>query len=436
MLQEECTKRRKKLFGILKKNSIAIIPGATEKIRNGDVTYRFCQDSNFYYLTGFNEPDALLALVKDAEGRTKSILFTREKNPVIEQWTGEILGTKAAKKHLNMDEVFDITHVDKILPEIILDKEFLYFSLGRHLIWEHRLNKIIKTIKETNSRKAAHPDTIIDIDPVIAELRIIKSKFELELMQRAADISVHAHLYTMKNARNKKFEYEIQAQFQYSMLEQGALNYAYEPIVGSGKNATVLHYIDNNQKIPKDSLILLDAGAEWEHYAADITRTFPVNGKFSPEQKAIYELVLEAQQSAIAIIKPGLRIDKIQQTIIKIITKGLVKLRLLEGQVDKLIKEEAYKNFYMHSFGHWLGLDVHDSGAYKVNDKFRELAPGMTLTVEPGIYISSKLSGIHNKWLNIGVRIEDDILVTEKGFKNLTGKLPVSVKDIEAVVCG
>lgn len=433
-MQGEYKQRRKNLGNALKPDSVVIIPAANEKIRSGDATYRFCQDSNFFYLTGFNEPDAVLVLVK--EKKLTSILFTRERNIFQEQWTGRILGTQDAKVMLKMDETFDIADIDKLLPEIMLNKDFVYFPLGEHTSFEHKIFKIFKNLLKVNNRKGAKPPNgILDVKPLIAELRIIKSAQEIKLMQKAADVSVAAHLSTMQNALNCKFEYELEALFAFEMLRRGARDYAYEPIIASGANATILHYGENNKAIDKSSLILIDAGAKWQGYAADITRTFPANGKFTIEQRAIYELVLEAQNSALQIIKPGVLINKIQDKIVKVITKGLVKLGILKGEVDKLITNQAYKEFYMHSFGHWLGLDVHDCGAYKLDDKWRVLEPGMVLTVEPGIYLSSRL-GVADKWLNIGVRIEDDIVITDDGYKNLTAALAVDSKDIEAIVSG
>lgn len=428
----EFIKRRHKLAGFLPPNSLVIIPGAREVLRTGDTNYRFRQNSDFYYFTGFNEPDVVLIITSNP--KSESILFTRPRNLELEQWMGRILGVDDAKDELKIDKVFSITEFDSLLPEILTDKEKIYLPLGNSAFWERRIYTAWKKVKAKSRSGVKAPDVFADISPVIGDMRLFKSPEEIRLMKKAASISMDAHIRAMQKCKELEFEYELEAELVYEITRQGALNFAYDPIVASGNNACVLHYTANNQPIEKDKLILIDAGAEWKNYASDITRTFPASGKFNSVQKDIYELVLQAQQKAIKLIKPGLSFDKIQDTMIKVITRGLVDLGILKGSIDDLVANGAYKKFYMHSSGHWLGLDTHDVGKYKNNNNWRRLEPGMVLTVEPGIYIAKDLAKVQSKWLGIGVRIEDDILVTNEGFANLTEKLPVTIDDIEAMV--
>jgi len=430
--QQEYEARRVHLSQQLPANSIAIIPAAKEVGRNGDAVYSFRQDSNFSYLTGFNEPDALLVIASGKEAH--SVLFNRPRNPAEEQWTGKRLGQDGAVQKLGMQMAYPIQNLADELPELLGGKTAVYYSIGRNETLEKTILHAINTVKSQVRRGVTAPTIIGDLEPILGEMRLFKSEAEINLMRRAAAISVDAHIRAMKACKNLKEEYQLEAELIYEFYRQGCRSVAYNPIVGNGANACTLHYVDNNQPLKAGNLVLIDAGGEYENYAADITRTFPVNGRFSPEQKSIYEIVLKAQKAGIALIKPGVLWNEVQLCMVRILTEGLCELGLLHGTVDDLIANEAYKPFYMHNSGHWLGLDVHDAGQYKVNNQWRPLEAGMVLTVEPGIYISAGISGVDKRWWDIGVRIEDDILVTKSGNENLTGALPVDVEAIEALM--
>ncbi|MBI2785559.1 MAG: Xaa-Pro aminopeptidase [Legionella longbeachae] len=430
--QKEYQTRRKKLAQKLSEGSIAIIPAAHEALRNGDAHFRFRQDSNFYYLTGFNEPDALLVIIAGSE--PQSILFNRPRNLAEEQWTGKRLGQEGALIELGMQAAFSVEDISLELPKLLNGKSNIYYAFARNPEIEKTIMQAMVALKSQVRRGVKVPDQLSDLEPILGEMRLFKSDVELDLMCRAACISVKAHEQAMRRCKYLEHEYQIEAELIYEFSRQGCRSVAYDPIVGSGENACVLHYTENSKSLQRGDLVLIDAGGEYENYAADITRTFPINGKFSPEQKNIYELVLKAQKAGIAAIKPGLPWNAIQQIILKILTAGLCELGILHGDVDELLAKEAYKPFYMHNSGHWLGLDVHDCGLYKMNDEWRPLEPGMVLTVEPGLYLSSNIPGLDKRWRGIGVRIEDDVVVTKTGYEVLTGALPVDVDEIEALM--
>jgi Xaa-Pro aminopeptidase len=430
---QEYKARRQKLAASLPADAIAIIPAADELLRNGDAHYRFRQDSDFYYLTGFNEPEAVLLI---SANPTLSYLFNRPRDPAQEQWTGRRLGQEEACRVLAVDEAYPIESLASRLPELISNKSAIYYSIGRHPAFEKRLFTAFEQVKKQIRRGIKAPESFCDLEPIISEMRLFKSAAEIGLMRRAAEISVAAHKSAMRACSKSENEYQLEAELLYEFTYGGCRAVAYDPIVGGGENTCILHYTDNNQPLRKGELLLVDAGGEFENYAADITRTFPVNGHFSKEQRAIYELVLKSQKAGIASIKPGLAWNEIQLTIVRILTAGLCELGLLKGSLEELITAEAYKPFYMHNSGHWLGLDVHDAGRYKIDEKWRSLQAGMVLTVEPGLYISANMDGVDPRWWNIGVRIEDDILVTHDGHENLTAGLPVEIAEIEALLRG
>lgn len=432
--QEEYQARRKKLAQQLPEGSVAIIPAAHELLRNGDTHYRFRQDSDFYYLTGFNEPDALLVITGGKD--SKSILFNRPRNPAEEQWTGKRLGQDGAESQLGIHAAFPVHTIKEKLPELLAGSSAVYYVLARNPSLEKQILQALKVVKAQVRRGVKAPDSLCDLEPVLSEMRLFKSEAELDLMRRAASISVDAHKRAMQACKNLDHEYQLEAELIHEFSRHGCRSVAYDPIVGGGENACILHYTDNDQPLHSGDLVLIDAGGEYGNYAADITRTFPVNGTFSPEQKIIYELVLKSQKAGIAAIKPGFPWNGVQQIIVRILTEGLCELGLLHGSVDELVAKEAYKPFYMHNSGHWLGLDVHDSGRYKVNNEWRPLEAGMVLTVEPGLYISAGTPGVDKRWWNIGVRIEDDVLVTKTGHEVLTAALPVDVDEIEALMRG
>lgn len=432
MREMSYTIRRQALANALPRNAIAIIPGAHEVIRNGDAHYRFCQDSDFYYLTGFEEPDALLVLMSGTHD--ESILFNRARVPSEEQWTGARLGQEDASSVLNVTKAYPIEAFETMLPELLLGKEAIYFPFARALKYEKILLEAWGKVKGKTRQGKVIPEVLRDIAPLIGEMRLLKDAKELALMREAARISIEGHLRIMRRCRTLQTEYELEAEFLYEILRKGCRGVAYDSIVASGENACVLHYTANNQPLRRDQLVLIDAGGEYRHYASDITRTIPASGRFTGEQRAIYELVLKAQQAGISMIKPGVLWPDIQKTIVQILTEGLIDLKLLQGSRDALIEQQAYRSYYMHSSGHWLGLDVHDAGAYRQKDVWRALQPGMVLTVEPGLYLSPLVVSHDSPWCGVGVRIEDDILVTEEGYESLTEALPVEVSQIEDVM--
>ncbi len=431
---EEYQIRRTLLAQRLPMNSIAIITAAHEVSRNGDAHYRFRQHSDFYYLTGFNEPDAVLIITSGIE--SQSILFNRTKNPQEEQWTGKRLGQEGACSQLLMNKAFSLTDFNTELLHYLAGTEAVYFIFGCNKVLEQHISAAVVQAKGFVRKGIRAPEKLGDLGPILSELRLFKSDAELALMRRAATISVGAHKRAMQKCTQLRYEYELEAELLYEFSRQGCRAVAYDSIVGGGENACILHYTDNNQVLNAGDLVLIDAGGEYANYAADITRTFPVNGIFSADQRAVYELVLKAQQAGIAAIKPGLPWNEVQNIIIRILTVGLCDLGILHGDVETLISKEAYKPFYMHNSGHWLGLDVHDVGAYKLNGMWRPLASGMVLTVEPGLYLSKDIPGLDKRWWDIGVRIEDDVLVTSTGHEVLTAALPVTVAEIEALMRG
>ena len=421
--------RRRQLALNLPSNSIAIIPSARELIRNGDVHYRFRQDSDFYYLSGFNEPEALLLI--SAGAQSKSILFNRARNLSAEQWSGKRLGQDDALAALGIDSAYPIEQIDKLLPQFLASMQNIYYTIGRHLHWEQRILELWRQIKKPQHRDTQAPKTIMNLAPIIGEMRLIKSTNEIQAMRHAAQISITAHQRAMQICSSAHYEYQLEAEILHEFNYNGCPSPAYGSIVAGGANACILHYTDNNHALCAGELVLIDAGCEFNNYAADISRTFPINGRFNPEQRLIYELVLHAQKAGIACIAPGRRWDEAQQAIIKVLSAGLIELGLLHGNLDDIIAQGAYKKFYMHNSGHWLGLDVHDSGTYKIDGAWRTLSPNMVLTVEPGLYISPNDSSIDKRWWGIGVRIEDDILVTEAGSESLSHDLIKETKDIE-----
>lgn len=426
--------RRQQLANQLPANTIAIIPAAAELLRNGDAHYRFCQDSDFYYLTGFDEPEALLLIRSGSP--YESVLFSRPRVPAEEQWTGARLGQDEALTVLTVQAAFSMARLDERLPELLVGSDAVYYPLGRYPQYEQAVWRAWQALKGKGRRGVKAPSAFVDLAPILGEMRLIKCPAEVDLMREAACISVAAHLRAMQACRHVRFEYELEAEFLYEITRQGCRSTAYDSIVAGGARACVLHYTANNQALVPGTLVLMDAGGEFEHYAADITRTYPINGRFSEPQRLIYELVLRAQQAGIACVKPGTPWDRIQAVIVEILTAGLVELGILHGNVQDLIASQAYKPFYMHSSGHWLGLDVHDAGVYTVNQAWRALEPGMVLTVEPGLYIPEGADGVDARWWGIGVRIEDDIHVTPTGHENLSGALPVSIDALEEVLRG
>ena len=429
----EYAKRRKSLMRELGAKSAIILPAAPEAHRNGDAVYAFRQQSDFYYLTGFDEPEAVMVLLpKRKEG--EYILFNRVRDRDREIWDGPRAGQEGARRHFLADQAYPIDEFEAMLPELLIGREIIHYPLGMNSHFEEVLMTAVNKLRARIRSGMQSPIMFADVTPSIHEMRLFKSKAEIAAMQKAVDITASAHMNAMRACKPGMHEYELEAELTYAFQRQGARYAAYSSIVGAGKNSCILHYVANNQKIHDGDLVLIDAGAEYDYYAADITRTFPANGRFSEEQRAIYEIVLEAQLAAIKAVKPGALWTAPQDAVVKIITRGLRDLGILKGKLNDLIEKQAYLPFYMHRSGHWLGLDVHDAGRYKINDAWRKLKPGNVLTVEPGIYISADIKGVHKRWHNIGVRIEDDVVVTKKGCDVLSHRIPKSIEDIEALM--
>ncbi len=431
----EFTRRRKKLMGMMDRHSIAIVPGAREVTRSRDTEYPFRQNSDLFYLTGFEEPDAVLVLIP---GRRQGqvVLFCRERDPEMELWNGYRVGPEGAVAYLGVDDAFPIDDLDEILPGLIEGTQRIYYSMGHDDVFDQRVMGWVNQIRRLVRTGAAPPADFTDLAFLLHEQRLIKSAAEIRVMRRAGEISAEAHTRAMRECQPGRYEYHLEASIQHTFAEYGARFPAYSSIVGSGPNACILHYTENNARMRSGDLVLIDAGCEFQGYAADITRTFPVNGRFTAEQRAIYDLVLAAQRAAIVKVKPGNTWNQPHDATVRVITRGLIKLGLLKGSERDLIKAEAYRDFYMHRAGHWLGLDVHDVGDYRVGGRWRQLEPGMVLTIEPGIYIANDNSRVAKRWRGIGVRIEDDVVVTDTGCDVLTADVPKRAEDIEALMAG
>ncbi|MFL2719911.1 MAG: aminopeptidase P N-terminal domain-containing protein [Gammaproteobacteria bacterium] len=422
--------RRNNLKNSLPDNSVLLIPGAELLYRNADSTFPFRQDSSFYYMSGFCEPSSLIAIVKDKEN-ISSIAFVPPKDKLKEIWDGYRAGPIGAVEDFLFDKAFDNTQIDVMLPDILHGSEQVLYPIGKKQGFDQKV--IDWTTSAASKDRHSKSINIIDASSIIGNTRLIKDDHEIALIKEACDISAEAHIAAMKSVKNGDSEQQIESLYIHEFSKRGARYPAYNPIVAGGENACVLHYVENNQILEESDLLLVDAGCEYQMYAADITRTFPVSGKFSEEQLAVYEVVLDAMNAAIDCVKEGNSIMKPQEASEKVITEGLVKIGLLEGDPVELHKSGAYKDFYMHKIGHWLGLDVHDAGDYMEGDEFMKFKPGMITTIEPGIYISSSMN-VDDKWKGIGVRIEDDILVTKDGNENLTKKVPSDPKEIESLM--
>lgn len=426
---KEYQQRRETFMKKMAPHSIAIIPSAPEQHRTGDQSFLFRPNNDFYYLTGFEEPESVAVLFDN-----QFYLFNRPRDQLMEIWNGRRAGQEGAEKIYCADKAFSIEEFETQLIELLKNREVLYFAFGRQMHWDRIISNTINKLRAKIRAGINVPQTIINPEIYLHEMRLHKSPDEIKTMKKAAEISIKAHIKAMQACKPGKYEYELQAVMVEEFLRSGSFTPAYNPIIGSGENSCILHYFENNKPIQNGDIVLIDAGCEFENYASDITRSFPANGKFSPEQKLIYNLVLKAQLAGIEQVKPGTSYPAIQETVVKVITEGLVELGLLSGKIDDLIEQKAYQVFYMHNAGHWLGLDTHDVGSYKPNNEWRKLAPGMVLTVEPGIYISANTPGVDEKWWNIGIRIEDDVLVTEKGHEVITGGLIKTIDDIEALM--
>ncbi len=433
MTMNDYAQRRRAVMDKVGPRGLMIIPSALEIPRNGDAVYPFRQQSDFYYLTGFDEPDAVLVLAPNRpEG--EFILFNRVRDRDHEIWDGPRAGQEGAISEYLANQAYPIGELTEKLPGLLVGRDTIHYTQGQQPIMDELLMEALQSLRARVRTGVQTPFSITDVAPIVHELRLLKSDAEIALMQKAVDITADAHVAAMKACKPGCYEYQLEAELLYQFQKQGARYAAYNSIVGAGRNTCILHYVKNDAQIQNGDLVLIDAGAEFQNYAADITRTFPANGKFTGEQRAIYELVLASQLAAIEAIKPGLAWTEPQNIIVKILTQGLVDLGILKGNVDDLIEQSAYVPYYMHRSGHWLGLDVHDAGRYKTNDAWRPLQAGMVLTVEPGLYLSADIPGLPARWHNIGVRIEDDVLVTENGYRVLSHTIPKTVADIEALM--
>ncbi len=410
---------------------IAILPTAPERLRSRDSDYLYRFDSYFYYLTGFPEPEAVLVLVAGPEPR--SILFCREKHPERELWEGFRYGPEAAREAFGFDAAHSIAKLDEELPRLMADQPRLHYAPGMDPVWDARILRWLNDVRGLARTGVTAPGEIHDLRVILDGMRLVKDEYELAVMRRAAAISTGAHVRAMRAVRPGTMEYEIEAELLYEFRRHGAQFPAYWPIVAGGSNACVLHYRNNDRRLGDGELLLIDAGCELDGYASDITRTFPVNGKFSGPQAAIYELVLAAQAEAIAAVKPGAPWNAPHDAAVKVLARGFVDLGLCQGTLEEVLEKEDYKRFYMHRTGHWLGLDVHDVGEYKEQGQWKPLQPGMALTVEPGCYVRPG-EGVPERFWNIGIRIEDDVVVTAAGSEILTRAAPKRIDELEALI--
>jgi Xaa-Pro aminopeptidase len=425
------TERRQRLGANLPPNAAVVIAGASTQYRNADSSYAFRQDSNFWYLTGFNEAEATLVVLTDDSQITKSIAFVPEKDKLKEIWDGYRAGPEGAVKDHGFDKAFNNSEINDQLPELLKGRDRVFYPVGKNAGLDQNIIEWIKTAKSKDRHSSAID--IADASSKVGNQRLIKDAYEIDLMKKACRISAESHVEAMKFVKPGMTEQEMEAFYLYEFAKRGGRFSAYTPIVAGGENACVLHYVENSKPLLDGDLLLVDAGCEYDFYASDITRTFPVSGKFTDAQLAIYEVVLEAESKAIAAVSVNNNVMDAQIISEKVVTQGLIDLGILTGSVDDLHAKGAFKEFYMHKIGHWLGIDVHDAGDYMEDDQFMQFKPGMVTTIEPGIYIPSS-ADVDDRWKGIGIRIEDDILVTPDGNENLTEFVPSDPKEIEALM--
>ena len=430
--RKEFSRRRKQLMRMMGSNSIAIIPTAPERTRNRDVEFPFRPDSDFYYLSGFPEPEAVAVLVPGRR-HGEYLLFCRERDPQMETWTGRRAGTAGAVESWDADDAFPISDIDDILPGLLERCERVFCTMGNDPAFDRRVMDWVNRLRQGGRSGTRTPDEFVSLEHLLHDMRLYKSRSEVRVMRTAAKVACQAHRRAMQACRPGMYEYEIEAGLLHGFRSAGMVP-AYPSIVGGGENGCILHYTTNDAVLNDGDLLLIDAGAEYDCYASDVTRTFPVNGRFSKAQKALYEVVLAAQLAAIKKVAPGNHWNAPHAAAVRVLTRGLVKLGILKGKPAELVRQEAYRRFYMHRTGHWLGMDVHDVGDYKVGGAWRVLEPGMILTVEPGLYIPAGSRGVARKWWNTGIRIEDDVLVTRDGNEILSAAAPKTVAEIESAM--
>lgn len=422
-------RRRAELVNQIGENDVVIVPTAPERPRNGDVVYQFRPDSDFHYLCGFVEPDAVL-VISPGRAQGEFVLFCREKDPFREMWDGRRVGLEGAMEFYGADDAFPFEDMHEILPGMMEEKEKVFTNVGRYPDFDAQLLQWMNKIKQDTRRGKHAPYEFVDLNHILHEQRLFKRPDEVNLMRKAGKMTAAGHKRAMQACRPGMYEYQVQAELECEFRKAGSRYNAYPSIVAGGQNACILHYVENDAVLKNGDLLLIDAGAEYQCYAADISRTFPVNGKFSPEQKTLYDIVLESQSAAFEKCGPGFTWNDPHMAAVEVIAQGLLDEGLLTGTLEQVMETSSYTQFYMHRTGHWLGMDVHDVGDYQVEDAWRELEPGMVFTVEPGIYVSPS-EKVDPRWHNIGIRIEDNVVVQRDGFENLTAAAPKTVQEIE-----
>ena len=433
MDRKECQRRRKRLMDMIGSDSIAILPTASVYIRNRDVEFPFRPDSDFYYLTAYPEPEAVAVLIPDrADG--EYILFCRERDEEMESWHGRRAGLEGALEIYGVDDAFPIEDMDDILPGLIEGHDRIFYNMGNDQNFDQRVLGWVNQIRGKARAGVVAPAEFISLNHFLHDMRLYKSRHEIKLMRQAARISASAHKRAMQTCKPGMREYQIEAELTHEFIRNGARAAAYPSIVGSGANGCILHYTENQDEVSEGDLILVDAGAEYQGYASDITRTFPASGKFSTAQRQAYDLVLAAQLAAIEQVKPGNHWIDPHDAAVRVLTEGMVELGILKGDPEELIKDQDYTKYYMHRTGHWIGMDVHDVGDYKLDGEWRMLEAGMVMTIEPGLYLPAGMRGLPKKWWNIGIRIEDDVLVTKEGYDILSKDAPKVIDEIEELM--
>ena len=430
--RDEFARRRRQLMKAMGRDSIAILPAAPVRVRNNDVEYAFRQDSDFQYLTGFREPESVSVFVPGRE-QGEYVLFVRDRDPVRETWDGRRAGPDGAVSDFGADCAFPIADIDEILPGLMENRAKVFYTVGADRDFDQRVVGWVNGLRASARHGRHPPHEIVALEHVLHDMRLYKSRAEIELMRESARIAARAHVRAMRFCRPGLHEYQVMAEILHEFMRSRA-DISYQPIVGGGENGCILHYTENSAVLNDGELLLVDAGCEYEYYASDITRTFPINGRFTPEQRALYEVVLEANLAAIAAVKPGHHWNQPHEAAVHALTAGMVRLGLLKGKVASLVKAEAYRDFYMHRTGHWLGMDVHDVGDYKVGDVWRVLEPGMVLTIEPGLYIPPRCRSVPKRFRGLGIRIEDDVLVTRDGRSVLSADVPKQPDELEALM--
>jgi Xaa-Pro aminopeptidase len=425
-------KQRREEFMRRIKGGVAVFAAAPMFIRNNDVEHEYRQDTDFYYLTGFEEPGAIAVLAPDHE-ETRFVLFVQPKDREREVWTGWRAGEEGAKRDYLADAAFTVDKFEAEFPKLAAKADRLFYRFG-DASFDERVVRFMRGFQRERQRNGTHPKAIIDPAETLHEMRLVKTDDDLKLLRRAVAITSEGHIAAMKALRPDLYEYEIEAVLRYVFRRNGSPRHGYAPIVGAGANATVLHYVTNNSLIKDGDLLLIDAGAEFGYFTGDVTRTTPASGRFTKEQAEIYQLVLDAQLASLNAVKPGATFQDPHDETVRVLVEGLLRLGLLEGNAEEIIKEETYKKFYMHRTSHWLGMDVHDVAPYKVADEWRKLEPGMVLTIEPGLYIAEDLEDVDARYRGIGVRIEDDVLVTKEGCEVLSAGVPKAIEEIEALM--